>query len=106
ERTMVVQGIEGHEDVPTSRGSRVIEIDRDGEQDEWRLDAEALGLAPASEDDLAPGDAQHSAAMTLRVLEGSASPSQRDIVLVNAALRIKLAGRAASMESALASVRR
>src|SRR5581483_3149544 len=24
ERTMVVQGIEGHEDVPTSRGSRVI----------------------------------------------------------------------------------
>ncbi len=43
-RTMVVQGIEGHEDVTTSRGARVIEIDQRGEQEEWRLDAEALGL--------------------------------------------------------------
>ena len=72
-RTMVVQGIEGHEDVTTSRGARVIEIDEHGEQEEWRLDAEALGLTPATDDDLAPGDAERSAQMTLSVFDGSAS---------------------------------
>ncbi len=105
ERTMVVQGIEGHEDVPTSRGSRVIEIDRNGNQHEWRLDAESLGLEPASEADLAPGDAPRSASVTLRVLEGSATAAERDIVLINAALRIKLTARADSMESAITSAR-
>src|SRR5207248_2118327 len=105
ERTMVVQGIEGHEDVTTSRGSRVIEIDADGEQDEWRLDPETLGMAPATDRDLEPGDPLRSADMTLRVLEGGASASERDLVAMNAALRIKLAGHAGSVDEALASAR-
>ncbi len=102
QRTMVVQGIEGHEDVTTSRGARVVEIDEDGVQTEWRLDPSALGLEPASEDDLAPGDAERSARMTLSVLDGSATAAQVDLVVVNAALRIKLAGRAPDLASALA----
>ena len=103
-RTMVVQGIEGHEDVTTSRGARVIEIDERGEQEEWRLDAESLGLSPATDEDLAPGDAERSARMTLSVLEGSASASATDLVVVNAALRVKLGGRA-DMASAIAAAR-
>ncbi len=104
-RTMVVQGIEGHEDVTTSRGARVIEIDEQGVQDEWRLDPQALGLEPANDDDLAAGDARRSAGMTLRVLEGGATAAQRDLVLLNAALRIKLAGRAPDLPSALDAAR-
>jgi anthranilate phosphoribosyltransferase len=104
-RTMVVQGIEGHEDVTTSRGARVIEIDENGSQHEWRLDPRALGLIPAGEDDLAHGDAERSATMTLEVLKRQATPARRDLVVLNAALRIKLAGRAADMASALASAR-
>ena len=61
----------------------------------------SFGLAPATDADLAPGDAQRSARMTLDVLEGAATPSQRDLVLLNAALRIKLAGRAPNLQSAL-----
>lgn len=105
QRTMVVQGIEGHEDVTTSRGARVVEIDEQGEQHEWRLDPRSVGLAPATDDDLAPGDAERSANMTLSVLEGRASASERDLVLLNAALRIKLAARAPGLPAALAAAR-
>ena len=104
-RTMVVQGIEGHEDVSTSRGARIVEVDAEGEQVEWRLDAAELGVEPATDADLAPGDASHSARMTLTVFEGTAPASQRDLVAVNAALRIKLAGRAPDIASALAAAR-
>ena len=97
--------MEGHEDVTTSRGARVIEIDAAGEQQEWRLDAGELGLTPATEEDLAPSDAERSARMTLSVLEGSASASATDLVVVNAALRIKLGGGAAEMASAIAAAR-
>jgi anthranilate phosphoribosyltransferase len=103
-RTMVVQGMEGHEDVTTSRGARIVEIDSDGEH-EWRLDAEELGLVPATDDDLAPGDASRSARMTLAVLDGSATQSAIDLVVVNAALRIKLTGRAPDMPAAIATAR-
>ena len=104
-RTMVVQGMEGHEDVTTSRGARIVEIDDRGEQEEWRLDPQSFGLEPATDDDLAPGDADRSARMTLAVLGGEATQSQRDLVVLNAALRIKLAGRAADLPSAIESAR-
>jgi anthranilate phosphoribosyltransferase len=104
-RTMVVQGMEGHEDVTTSRGTRVIEIDASGGQTEMRLEPGDFGLEPATDADIAPGDAERSARMTLAVLEGSATPSQRDLVLLNAALRIELAGRAADLPSAIERAR-
>ncbi|MHB8376324.1 MAG: anthranilate phosphoribosyltransferase [Dehalococcoidia bacterium] len=100
-RTLVVQGIEGHEDVATSRGTRIVEIDEAGVQRESRLDAAELGLAPATDDDLAPGDAERSARMTVAVLEGRAGETERDLVLLNAALRIHLGGRAGGLPSAL-----
>jgi anthranilate phosphoribosyltransferase len=104
-RTMIVQGMEGHEDVPTSRGTRVVEIDGAGARREWRLDPASFGLAPATEDDLAPGDAAHSARLTLDALAGSVTASRRDLVLLNAALRIMLGGRALDLDTALASAR-
>lgn len=103
-RSMIVQGIEGHEDVTTSRAARVIEVEG-GEEREWRLHPDELGLEAATEDDVAAGDADRSARMTLEVLEGQSTASQRDLVLLNAALRIKLAGRAADMPSALGAAR-
>lgn len=105
QRTLVVQGMEGHEDVTTSRGTRIVEVDAAGDPVESRLDAAELGLQPASDEDLAPGDALRSARMTLAVLDGSASPSQRDLVLLNAALRIRVAGRASDIGSALSRAR-
>ncbi|HYM14202.1 MAG TPA: hypothetical protein VEZ14_01425 [Dehalococcoidia bacterium] len=103
-RTMVVQGMEGHEDVATSRGARIVEIDADGES-EWHLDPGAFGLTPAASEDLAPSDADRSAQMTHAVLAGSATRSATDLVVANAALRIKLAGRAPDMVGAIDAAR-
>lgn len=99
-RSLVVQGMEGHEDAPTSRGVRLVHVDSSGAH-ESRLDAEELGLEVAPDDTLAPGDAQRSARFTLAVLEGSATPAERDLVLLNAALRIRLTERAADLPAAL-----
>jgi anthranilate phosphoribosyltransferase len=60
---------------------------------------------PATDDDLAPGDADRSAEMALAVLDRSAPESAIDLVVVNAALRIKLAGRAPDMPAAITAAR-
>lgn len=103
-RALVVQGIEGHEDVPTTRGSRIVEIGPGDARRSSRLDPAALGLEPASAEDMAPGDGAASARLTLRVLEGGATAGQRDVVLLNAALRIMVA-RGVAVEAALAYAR-
>ena len=45
------------------------------------------------------------ARMTMAVLDGSGIPSQRDLVVLNAALRIKAAARAPDLTSALDAAR-
>ncbi len=103
-RTLVVQGMEGHEDVPTSRGSRVVLLDADGEH-ESRIDPVALGLEPATDDDLAPGDAAHSVHFTLAALDGRATAGQRDLVVLNAALRLYAAARVGDIAAGIDAAR-
>ena len=98
-KTALVQGLEGNEDMPTSRAVRVIEFAADeaggATQREYRLNAADYGLPPASAEDLAPGDgAVRSAELTARVLENAAPAAWRDLVVFNAGFRIHLAGRA------------
>jgi anthranilate phosphoribosyltransferase len=104
-KTALVQGIEGNEDLPTSRAVRVIEFEGEGEgeaaKQEYRLNAADFGLAPASGDAVAPGatvdgrpTADRSVELTLRVPRGEAPDGWRDLVLFNAGFRVYLAGRA------------
>jgi anthranilate phosphoribosyltransferase len=110
-RILVVQGIEGNEDVPTSRpcraflwveGSRGKEQGPEGSDEdlagavEMRIDAKEHGLQPATREEMAGGDAAENAGIARRVLEGAAG-GHRDLVLLNAGLRIWLAGRADSI---------
>jgi anthranilate phosphoribosyltransferase len=94
-RLMIIQGIEGNEDAPTSRPCRVFEF-RDGEMREYRLNPQEYDLLPASAGDLAGGDAAYNADVLLRVLEGEVS-AYRDLVVLNAGIRIYLAERAGSI---------
>jgi len=102
-RVMIVQGIEGNEDVPSGRPCRVFEWDG-AEMREYRLNPAEYDLAPASPEDLAGRDAAYSAEVSLRVLEGGAGP-HRDLVALNAGLRIYLAERAASIGEGIARAR-
>ena len=64
------------------------------------VDPAALGLAPASVADLQGGDAETNAVFTRRVLAGEQGP-HRDVVLLNAAAGLLVAGVVPSIEAGL-----
>ena len=102
-RVMIVQGVEGNEDAPTSRPCRMFEW-AGGEVRESRLDPSEYDLAPASAEEMAGGDAAFSARACESVLEGDAGP-RRDLVCLNAGLRLYLAERAAGIAEGIAKAR-
>ncbi|MBI2912325.1 MAG: anthranilate phosphoribosyltransferase [Chloroflexi bacterium] len=102
-RIMIVQGIEGNEDAPTSRSCRAL-LWEGGEVEELRIDPQEYDLQPASQEEMAGGDASYNAAIALRILEGEPGP-YRDLVLLNAGIRVFLTERAASIEKGIALAR-
>lgn len=103
-RILIVQGIEGNEDVPTSRPCRAFEWDR-GHTRELRIDPAEFGLQPASREEMAGGDAAHNAAIALRILEGETG-AYRDLIVLNAAVRIWLAERAETVADGIEIARK
>src|SRR3990172_7005098 len=59
-RVMILQGMEGNEDAPTSRPCRVFEW-AGGDMREYRLDPGEYDLTPATAEDMSGGEAAHSA---------------------------------------------
>ncbi len=94
-RVLIVQGIEGNEDAPTSRPCRAF-LWKGGETEEIRIDASEYGLQPATAEEMAGGDAAHNAAIAEAIFAGEAG-AYRDLVLLNAGIRIWLAERADSI---------
>ncbi len=103
-RILIVQGIEGNEDAPSSRPARALLWDG-GEPAELRIDGAEFGLQPAGREEMAGGDAAYNAAIAMRILEGEPGPYS-DLVLLNAGLRIFLAERAGSIGEGIESARR
>ncbi|HUS60805.1 MAG TPA: anthranilate phosphoribosyltransferase [Acidimicrobiales bacterium] len=99
ERAMVVFGHDGLDELSTSAPSTVLSHS-DGEVTTFEVDPRALGIAPASIDDIKGGDAATNAAMALGVLAGESGP-HRDIVVLNAAAGLIVGGACASMEEGL-----
>ena len=109
-RVMIVQGIEGNEDAPTSRPCRAFLWERGngngemGEKRELRIDPADYGVQPASAEEMAGGDAAANARSAEAVLSGEPG-GHRDLVLLNAGLRIWLAERAASIAEGIEKAR-
>ncbi|HXF50634.1 MAG TPA: anthranilate phosphoribosyltransferase [Dehalococcoidia bacterium] len=103
-KTLLVQGIEGNEDCRTSRPTRIIEVTAEGTT-EWRLDPAQYGLTPAGEADLAFRDAAGCARFTEETLSGDAPPAHRDLVALNAGLRLYLGNRARDVAEGIALAR-
>ncbi|HET9058630.1 MAG TPA: anthranilate phosphoribosyltransferase [Acidimicrobiales bacterium] len=109
-RAWVVHGEDGLDELSTTQPSKVVEWrapganggDEPGELRTFTLDPGALGLAPARPEDLKGGDAAQNAEAALRVLSGEVGP-HRDIVLLNAAAALVVAGHDHDLEAALAS---
>ena len=82
-RGMVFHGDDGLDELTTTTTSRVWVL-ADGESRDGTVDPRALGLAPATREDLVGGDPAHNAGV-VRDLVGGATGPVRDIVLLNAA---------------------
>ena len=78
----VFRGDDGLDELTTTTTSTVWVV-HGGEVTEDRVDPAALGLAPATTEDLRGGDAQHNAEVVRRLLAGETGPV-RDAVLLNA----------------------
>lgn len=100
-RAFVVRGADGIDEITTTGPSRVIETVA-GVTTEFELDPATLGLASARPGDLAGGDPATNAAVTRAVLAGERGHA-RDIVLLNAAAALTVAGISPSMPEGLAA---
>jgi anthranilate phosphoribosyltransferase len=89
-RAMVVHGADGLDEVSISGPTLVAELS-EGRVEEYELIPEEAGLARAPADLLAGGDAQANADLIRLILAGARGP-HRDVVLLNAAVALYVAG--------------
>ncbi|MEU0407416.1 anthranilate phosphoribosyltransferase [Streptomyces griseorubiginosus] len=99
-RALVFHSEDGMDELSTGSPSHVVEL-RDGHRTAHRLDPVALGFAPARPDDLVGGDRAVNAAIIRRVLAGEPGPA-REVVLLNAAAALRVAGIHTTWHAALA----
>ena len=97
ERAWVVHGGYGLDELTTTGPSHVAAL-ADGKVECFELRPEDAGLPRARLDDLRGGDAAANAAALLALLGGERGP-YRDIVLLNSAAALLIAGKAADLRA-------
>ena len=99
ERAWVVHGADGLDEISTSGYTKVSEC-RDGEVNTFYLHPSDVGLGKAQPEALRGGDAAENAAIAQQVLAGERG-APRDIVLLNAAAALLVAGRVSRIQDGL-----
>jgi anthranilate phosphoribosyltransferase len=102
-RALVVSADDGIDELSLASRTRVIEV-ADGGTEEWFVDAEELGLAPAPLDAVLGGEPEENAAVTRSVLDGEAGPA-RDVSVLNAGAAIYVAGAAKTIAEGVEKAR-
>ena len=103
DRALVFYGEDGLDELTTTGGSRVFQL-KDGNVSEYELDPQGLGLSRARTEDLQGGNPSENADLLRQVLNGAEGP-RREVVLLNAAAAVLVAGRAEEWPQALAVAR-
>lgn len=91
-RAMVVHGLDGLDEITITGPSRIAEV-RDGTVHSSEITPEEFGISRGSLDDIAGGDAADNAAIIREILGGKRS-ARRDVVVLNAAAALVVAGKA------------
>ena len=102
-RAMVVHGHDGMDELTTTGPSTVHEL-RDGSVRTYELDPADLGLAVVTAEDVKGGDPDTNAALAKRVFGGEQGP-YRDIITLNAAAGLWVAGGVDDLAAGLAQAR-
>lgn len=100
ERAWVVHGADGIDEISTTGYTKISEC-RDGAVNTFYLHPADVGLPKASAAALRGGDAQENARIIQRLLGGERGPA-RDVVVLNAAAALFIAGEAKTLAEGLA----
>lgn len=95
----VVHGHGGLDELSLAGPNRVIASRRGFPEEEMIVDAGAVGLAPAPNETLVGGDASHNARVVRGVVTGEVRGAIRDVVVLNAAAALVVAGAARDLEN-------
>lgn len=98
-RALVVHG-DGMDEVSTLAPTRISEV-RDGSVRTYTLDPTTLGISPPDAQALAGGSPEENARTTEAILRGESGPP-RDIILLNAAAALQVAGLAGDLREGMA----
>jgi anthranilate phosphoribosyltransferase len=98
-RAFVVHGADGLDEITTTGETHVTALDQ-GHVRSYRICPEEFGLSRVPLAALAGGDARDNAEITMAILTGTQGP-HRDIVLLNAAAAIVVAGLADDLKAGL-----
>jgi len=100
QRGMVVHGCDGLDEATLTTRTKVCEIEK-GVLRSYYIDPEELGLKRCTLAELIGGDAEENAKITRSILNGTEQGAKRDIVILNAALCLYLAGKAVTIKNAI-----
>lgn len=103
ERAWVVHGADGLDEISTTGYTKVSEC-RDGTVNTFYVHPSDFGVPKVTPEALRGGDASDNAAIVRGILEGRPGPA-RDIVLVNAAAALLVAGSVQTMSEGMARAR-
>jgi anthranilate phosphoribosyltransferase len=99
EDAMVVHGEDGLDEITVTDGTRVSRFTQ-GRVENLIFSPEDFGISRGRREELMGGDSTENAAITLRILNGEKG-TKRDIVLLNAAAALMVAGRAGDATTAV-----
>lgn len=98
-RAMVVHGLDGLDEITITGPTRIAEVNN-GSVKTYEVTPEEFGMKRTSLEDISGGDAAANAAIIREVLSGKKSP-RRDVVLLNAAASLVVAGKAEHLAQAI-----
>lgn len=99
EDAMVVHGEDGLDEITISNGTKVSRF-REGKTDTFYISPEDFGLQRADVKSLAGGNKDANAEILHAVFKGEKGP-KRDVVLMNSAAALKIAGKAVDFKEAM-----
>ncbi|HEU5234690.1 MAG TPA: anthranilate phosphoribosyltransferase [Terriglobales bacterium] len=98
-RALVVHGTDGLDEITITGPTHIAEV-RNGEIREYEISPEEFGLRSAPISEIQGGDTKANAEIIRNIVAGEKS-ARRDVVLLNAAAALVVAGRADSIASAM-----
>jgi anthranilate phosphoribosyltransferase len=91
-RGMVIHGCDGLDEATLTAETKVVEI-KDGNLNGYTIAPEDFGFDRCSRGDLLGGSAEENARIALEILNGTERGPKRDVVLLNSAMALYLAGK-------------